>query len=335
MHLSVIICAHNPKVDYLRRTLEGLEAQTHPRGQWELLLVDNASKTPLAEVFDLSWHPAARHVVEHKLGTSFARMRGIQESRHETVVFVDDDNVLEPDYLERVVRILSEFPQLGYIGAGVMEPEYEIPPPEELHPHLSSLAVYALAKSIWSNNPLRFRPVTAGGALRRRVALQWCEVMIGCPLRQQLGRKGRTGGSDPAGVTPASYVAGEDDEISFVACDMGLGIGLFPELKLTHLISAPRIDRGYLLKIAEGNGFSLVLFSHLHGFEPDLPKASKPADIWSSLLQLKLYCALEHTLNWTGSRQHKPLAKEIAAAYRRGSERAKVLIGNTFAGRKT
>lgn len=335
MQVSVIICAHNPRPDYLRRTLGGLKAQTFLREKWELLLVDNSSQTPLAESFDLSWHPEARHVVEHELGTSFARMRGIKESRYETVVFVDDDNVLEPDYLERLVRILSEFPQLGYIGAGVIEPEYEIPPPEELQPHLSSLAVYSWAKSIWSNNPLRFRPVTAGGALRRPVALQWCEVMLGCPLRQQLGRKGRTGGSDPAGVAPASYVAGEDDEISFVACEMGLGIGLFPELRLTHLISAPRIDRGYLLKIAEGNGFSLVLFSHLHGFEPDLPKASKPADIWRSLLQLRMYHALEHALNWSGSRQQKPLAKEIAAAYRRGSDRAKVLIGNTFAGRKT
>jgi hypothetical protein len=48
----------------LRRVLDALKAQTLPKEQWELLLIDNASKEPLAESWDLSWHPHARHIRE-------------------------------------------------------------------------------------------------------------------------------------------------------------------------------------------------------------------------------------------------------------------------------
>src|SRR6266481_7107559 len=100
MRVSVIICAHNPRPDYLGRALEALKGQTLSKDQWELLLVDNASKENLAERFDLSWHPHARHIREDELGLTPARLRGITESIGKLLVFVDDDNVLSLDYLE-------------------------------------------------------------------------------------------------------------------------------------------------------------------------------------------------------------------------------------------
>lgn len=33
--LSVIICTHNPKAEYLQRVLDGLAAQTLPMSQWD------------------------------------------------------------------------------------------------------------------------------------------------------------------------------------------------------------------------------------------------------------------------------------------------------------
>ena len=102
--ISVIICSHNPRPEYLRRTLEALKAQTLPTKDWELLLVDNASKEPLAGRFDLSWHPNARHVRENELGLTTARLRGIREAHSDLLVFVDDDNVLRTiQYLDRSV----------------------------------------------------------------------------------------------------------------------------------------------------------------------------------------------------------------------------------------
>ena len=49
MNLSVVICTHNQRKDYLQRTLEALKAQTLPPAQWELLLIDNASDEKLSK----------------------------------------------------------------------------------------------------------------------------------------------------------------------------------------------------------------------------------------------------------------------------------------------
>lgn len=111
---SVIICSHNPRKDYLNRTILGLKAQTFPKEEWKLLLVDNASDEILSKIFDLSWHPNSRHVREGELGLTAARLRGIKESKSELLVFVDDDNILKADYLERVSKTSQENPRIGF-----------------------------------------------------------------------------------------------------------------------------------------------------------------------------------------------------------------------------
>src|SRR5215217_6870119 len=97
--VSVIICTHNPRADYLKRTLDSLRAQTLSNDQWELLLIDNASTMPLASSWDISWHPHALHIKEDELGLTSARRRGMREASADLLVFVDDDNVLDISYL--------------------------------------------------------------------------------------------------------------------------------------------------------------------------------------------------------------------------------------------
>src|SRR6516162_1217058 len=110
---SVILCTHNPRPDYLSRVLAALRGQTLPAEQWEFLLVDNASERPLAEIWDIFWHPSGRHIRENELGLTAARLRGIRESGGDLLVFVDDDNVLAPDFLERAAGIAEQYPFLG------------------------------------------------------------------------------------------------------------------------------------------------------------------------------------------------------------------------------
>src|SRR5712692_6587062 len=142
LQASVIICTHNPRPHYLCRVLGALRAQTLPLDQWELLLIDNASQEPLtATNWDLSWHPRARHVREEELGLAPARLRGVREAATEMLVFVDDDNLLAPDYLEQALRIKREWPMLGVWGCGVASPEFEVQPPDALRDYLNKLAI--------------------------------------------------------------------------------------------------------------------------------------------------------------------------------------------------
>jgi glycosyltransferase involved in cell wall biosynthesis len=130
LELSVIICAHNPRPHYLDRVLEALRSQTLPKQQWELLLIDNSSSTPLRAQWDISWHPNGRHCLESELGLSAARQRGIRESSGTVLVFVDDDNVLDANYLSTALSIGKEWPRLGTWGSGATIPEFERQPPE-------------------------------------------------------------------------------------------------------------------------------------------------------------------------------------------------------------
>ena len=111
--LSVIICSHDPRSDYLWRVLKTLAAQTLPKESWELILIDNASANALHERYSLAWHLHGRHVREENLGLTHARLRGIAESKADILVFVDDDNLLDDQYLQHVVGIASKYPRLG------------------------------------------------------------------------------------------------------------------------------------------------------------------------------------------------------------------------------
>src|SRR5690349_18588203 len=106
---SVIICCHNSRSDYLARVLEALKAQTLSANHWELLVVDNASENPVSKSYDISWHPNARHIREDKVGLTWARVRGIAESSADILIFVDDDNLLEKNYLAVATQIAVDW----------------------------------------------------------------------------------------------------------------------------------------------------------------------------------------------------------------------------------
>ncbi len=109
--ISVILCTHNPRADYLDRVLVGLRRQTLSFQHWELVLIDNASKEKVADRFDIGWHPNGRNIREDELSLTPARLRGIAESVAELLVFVDDDNVLDldefPIYPQAVAKLFG------------------------------------------------------------------------------------------------------------------------------------------------------------------------------------------------------------------------------------
>jgi glycosyltransferase involved in cell wall biosynthesis len=263
MDISVIICSHNPRDAYLARTLAALRAQTLPTTRWELLVIDNASAEPVADRVDLNWHPRARCVLEEKLGLTHARLRGVRESREELLVFVDDDNVLNPDYLERVLEIAHSFPFLGSWG-GQIEPEFETPPPPWCVPYLDCLALKSLKRDLWGNSieNLEAVPFGAGLCVRRQVAEQYASSSAQNPMRRSLDRKG------------AQLFSAGDTDFALTACDVGLGTGVFTRLRLTHLIPKERLQFDYIERLVEGAFYSEVLLRSLRGEIMTMPRTS-------------------------------------------------------------
>lgn len=256
--LSVIICTHNPRADLLVRTLDGLRGQTMPAAQWELVIVDNASRIPVAA--DLSWHPAARIVIEAEIGLTPARLRGIAEARADLIVFVDDDNILAPDYLALAAAIGAGRADLGVWGCGHFDPEWEVAPAPELAPFLEYLAVDSKPQDSTSREPFAYSslPAGAGMCVRALVARAYADSVRNDPRRKLLGR---TGGS----------LGGcEDFDLGQTAIRCGLGTGIFVRLRITHLMPAARVRKEYLERLVEGHAYSTMILHHL--YDRPLPK---------------------------------------------------------------
>lgn len=309
--ISVVICTHNPRRDHLERTLASLKKQTLGQESWELLVVDNASAVPVAGEHDLSWHANARHVVETKLGLTMARIRGIVETTTPVILFVDDDNVLAPEYLYTVLEIMRREPQLGVIGAGRLEPEFEETPDPALMPYMPMLALRTVPVSRWSNDPQdKIIPWGAGMAVSRAVADRYRSIILADPMKQRLDRAGN-----------ALNSCG-DDEFSWVACEIGLGKGVFRELQVTHLIGRGRVQREYLLRLAEGHSFSRAFLMHLHGGEvhraKDPPSLSK---FLGRLVRARLSEAMYEGERWAKYRTQSDVERAFGNARREGLER--------------
>jgi hypothetical protein len=268
--ISVVICTHNPRKNYLEKVLSSLRSQSLKIDNWELLLVDNVSNKVLSSEFNLSWHPYARHIREESLGLTHARLRGIKESIGDVIVFVDDDNVLALNYLENTLYISENYAFLGSWG-GQIHPEFEEPPPEWTKPYWGMLAIREFSQDKWSNLPNHYEtaPCGAGLCVRRFVAEKYVDLLRENPKRSQLDRSGNL-------LTSCG-----DSDLAFTACDVGLGTGIFTSLELIHLIPASRLQENYLLQLNKGLDYSATILNSLRG--------KVPAQVCRSQKLLKYY----------------------------------------------
>ena len=248
MELCVIIPTHNPNRERLHRALAGLCAQTLSATQWEVIVVDNASIPPL----DTSALAGAsrlnlRIVREAQLGLTHARQRGFAEARGKFAVLVDDDNVLAPDYLAKVLTLFAAYPHLGALG-GRSLPEFEISPPAWVREFDGLLACRDLgdrtriSAGLWDTGQQRnayplFAPIGAGMALRRAAIEAWLTDTLSARISDRKGSELTSGG---------------DNDIVFTLMKAGWEVGYFPELSLTHLIPAGRLEPSYLSRLNRG-----------------------------------------------------------------------------------
>lgn len=263
--ISVIIPTHNPDASRLERTLLGLKDQTLPYHQWELVIVDNATlDLSYVSGFDISWHSSAQVVRENRIGLTHARLAGIKATQSPYLVFVDDDNILHSDYLKHVIEIFAECPKLGAIG-GKSLPEFEVEPEPWVNQFWICLAlrdlgdepkIFSYSETDFNGQHPEFAPIGAGMALRRSAAEHYVSCILEDPKRLSFDRTGR------------SLQSGGDCDINLTLLEAGWAVGYFPQLQLTHLISANRLTKEYLAKLNRASSRSWVQVLDAHQIRP-------------------------------------------------------------------
>lgn len=116
--VSVIIPTYNHQ-GLLRETLQSLAQQTYPRDRFEVIVVDDGSTDGTAAIAAETFPFALRLVRQSNQGDAMGRNVGAQHSDADILVFLDDDIVVEPDYLTYLVQTHDQHP--NWIVAGTWD----------------------------------------------------------------------------------------------------------------------------------------------------------------------------------------------------------------------
>lgn len=244
--VSVIICCYNSE-NKIKDVLNHLEKQKDTeRINWEIIVVDNASSDKTSEVARKSWTRKDidfKVVYEEKPGLSNARLKGLETSVYEIIVFVDDDNLLDEQYISGAYNTMISNRDIGLAG-GLGEAVSTNPFPDWFQNYLDVYAVGPQAEKegylSGSRNYLH-----GAGIIMRKDA--W-DYLINQGFSFMLsGRKGK------------SMSSGEDSEISSAFRMAGFSLWYNPELKFEHVLPESRISWDYVRKLSREFGKSFVV----------------------------------------------------------------------------
>lgn len=116
-YASVIIPVYRADSDYLIQAIQSVVAQTHPA--WELILIDDAcpedSSLCVKSVFRTFENPAKIVRLKENRGVCFARNMGAFLARGKYLSFLDQDDLLKSQFLERCLAVLQAYPQIDVI----------------------------------------------------------------------------------------------------------------------------------------------------------------------------------------------------------------------------
>ncbi|MBB3444210.1 glycosyltransferase [Rhizobium sp. BK379] len=119
IEVSVVICTRN-RHDQLEETLDSL-TKLQSSFPWEAIILDNASTDRTKEVIKAFEEicPNAHYAYEAQRGLGAARDTAWRSTRGKIVAFTDDDCILPADYIDRVVEVFREDPELGFMGGRI------------------------------------------------------------------------------------------------------------------------------------------------------------------------------------------------------------------------
>lgn len=119
--VTVLICTYNGEKN-LPDTLMHLSRQrVEPFLEWEILLIDNASRDNSAEIALKTWSTLNRQVPltvwrEDRPGKDNAIDLGFAKAKYSYVIICDDDNWFDENYIQLAYSIMTANPEIGMLG---------------------------------------------------------------------------------------------------------------------------------------------------------------------------------------------------------------------------
>lgn len=187
MKFSVIFCTYN-REKYIYNAMKSIAEQVFPYTDYEIVLINNNSTDnteSICKQFQKDYPEVEfRYLVETNQGLSYARNRGVEESRGDILVFVDDDATVFDSYMSSIDSFFDAYPQVNACG-GPIVPVYEVDKPKWLSHYTEQLLGGALYEGD-KVKPFRNGKYPGGGnsAFRKDIFVKYGLFNV------ELGRKG-------------------------------------------------------------------------------------------------------------------------------------------------
>jgi len=110
--VSVIVPAHNEAANIVA-TVRSLLAGN--RADLEVIVVDDGSTDNTADLVEEMGHPAVRVLRRPNGGKASALRTGVAAARHDVLVLIDGDTIVEPDAIDMLVRSFAD-PSVGAVA---------------------------------------------------------------------------------------------------------------------------------------------------------------------------------------------------------------------------
>ena len=240
--ISVIICTYN-RERYIFNVLKSIADGELPHSEYEIVLVDNnctdntrsESKRFVATYPDIRF----RYLIETNQGLSYARNCGIRNSSGDILVYVDDDALVNPQYL----RTYSDFfarNATAVAAGGPILPQYDgCEEPQWMSHYTRQL----ITGRLYLSNKERLFPKNAfpggGNAAYRRDVFD----KVGL-FNVELGRKGD------------SLIGAEEKDLFDKMTTLGMTFYYLPDAILYHLIPPKKLTRDYFDRLTISIGRS-------------------------------------------------------------------------------
>lgn len=137
-NLTVVIPTYN-RATYLGQTLESLRRQSFSSSDFEIMIVDDGSTDSTRQVCQQPFPIKLRYLYQDNQGDADARNNGVKNSCSEFLVFLDDDIILDRNYLKEVFSDLAsssgERIVIGTSRPWISEgqPPFEVPAPDRVN----------------------------------------------------------------------------------------------------------------------------------------------------------------------------------------------------------
>jgi glycosyltransferase involved in cell wall biosynthesis len=231
VHISIILCTYN-RCGSLPRSLRSvLRSQMPAATSWEVLVVDNNSTDATPQVVNTvaAEHPGkVSYLFEPQPGKSHALNSAIRAAAGDILAFVDDDVVVEPEWLNRLTAPLADEQWMG--SGGRICPDWKEKPPRWL-PFEDRYALAPLAAFDLGTGPgeLREPPFGTNMAFRKIAFEKYGGFRI------------------DLGPRPNSQIRSEDTEFGARLLARGGRLWYEPSAIVYHPVLAERLQRSYFL----------------------------------------------------------------------------------------